>query len=208
MAKTPAPVVLILGQDSLRADRALTEVLRARKADPAEVVRIWGDESSFSQVFAAANSRSLFAEQTVVVVRRAERLRGGGSAREVDDEEGGDATDERAEEPEPPVVVRGGKGKSPAPPAPDIPEFDASSTLILVARKADRRLGIWKKLSKIAETIDAEFLKGRALQMAASDEARALGLRVSEGVLRDIVDQRPVPRPDRERTRETSSLRG
>ena len=75
MAKTLAPIVLILGQDSFRADRGLAQALKDRGAEPSEVVRIWGDEASFADVFAAAAARSLFSDRTVVVVRRAEKLR-------------------------------------------------------------------------------------------------------------------------------------
>jgi len=92
VAKAPSPIVLILGQDSLRADRALAGVLKERSVDPSEIVRLWGDESSFADVFAAATSRSLFSDRTVVVVRRAEKLRGGGG-RDPDDDPGEEAGD-------------------------------------------------------------------------------------------------------------------
>jgi DNA polymerase III delta subunit len=182
VAKDPSRIVLIAGQDSLRADRALAETLASRGADPAEVIRIWGDESSFADVFAAAMSRSLFSEKTVVVVRRAEKLRGAGK----EESEEPDADGETEEAPEPVVTRKGGKA---AAPVPDLPEFDASSLLILVARKADRRLGMWKKISKAGDVIDAEFLKGKALLMAASAEARSLGLRIPDDLLRDVVEQ-------------------
>lgn len=190
MAKASSPIILILGQDSLRADRALAGVLKERGIDASEIVRLWGDESSFADVFAAATSRSLFSERTVVVVRRAEKLRGGGGRdpEEETPEEGGDLP-EPVEEPQ----DRGGKrktgGKAAAPPASDIPDLDPSSTLIFVVRKTDRRFGMWKKISKVAELIDAEYLKGKALNMAASAEARALGLRVPDDLLRDLVEQ-------------------
>jgi DNA polymerase-3 subunit delta len=178
--------VLILGQDSLRADRALDGVLKARGADPSEIVRIWGDESSFAEVFTAAASRSLFSDKTVVVVRRAEKLRGGGKDPDEDLER-----DESSEPEEEAEVKRGtGKtvGRSAAPPS-DLPELDPSSSLILVVRKTDRRFGMWKKISKVAEMIDAEYLKGKSLTMAAEAEAKALGLRVTDDVLRETVEQ-------------------
>ena len=183
-----SPIVLILGEDSFRADRALSRTLLELKVDPAEIVRIWGDEASFAEVFAAAQSRSLFAERTVVLVRRAERLRGGGG-KDAEDV-GAEATDgERSDEAPPPPPTRAGRGKAAAPSGPEVPELDEGSTLILMARKADRRLGIWKKISKVAATLDAEALKGKALYAAANEEARRLGVRVQEGVLRDLVDQ-------------------
>ncbi len=187
MAKAPSPIVVILGHDSLRADRALAGVLKARDVDPSGMVRIWGDESSFSAVFEAAVSRSLFSDQIVVLVRRAEKLRGGGG----DSDEGGSEPAEVGgpEEPAPRSrTARGAAGKT-TPPAVELPELDPSSSLILVVRKADRRFGIWKKISKVAELIDAEYLKGRSLSTAAAAEAKALGLRISEEILRDIVEQ-------------------
>lgn len=184
MAKALSPIVFIFGQDSLRADRALADVLKARGVDPAEVVRIWGDESSFTDVFAAATSRSLFSDKTVVVVRRAERLRGGGAVEL--DEEGADADMEPPEEVE--EKPRGRKAVAKAPPA-ELPELDPSSVLILVARKVDRRIGMWKKISKVAESIEVDYLKGKTLTMAAAAEARSLGLRVSDTILQETVEQ-------------------
>ena len=187
MAKVPSPIVLILGQDSLRADRALASVMKARGVDPSEITRIWGDESSFSDVFAAAASRSLFSDKTVVLVRRAEKLRGGG--RDPDEESSDPSEVDELEESAPPSgTSRGRAGKTTAP-AADLPELDPSSSLILVVRKTDRRFGMWKKISKAAELMDAEYLKGRPLGAAAAVEARALGLRISEELLRDIVEQ-------------------
>lgn len=186
MAQASSPIVLILGQDSLRADHALAKVLKVRGVDASEIVRIWGDESSFSDVFAAAAARSLFSEKTVVLVRRAERLRGSGrsSDDEAADSDGTDGSDE-------PAPKARGKGQSSKTAAStgDLPDLDPSSLLILVARKVDRRIGLWKKLSKAAELIDADYLKGRSLTMAAAAEAKALGLRVADDLLRDIVEQ-------------------
>jgi DNA polymerase III delta subunit len=187
VAKASTPIVLILGQDSLRADRALTEILEQRKVDSSEVVRMWGDEASFADVFAAATSKSLFSERTVVLVRRAEKLRGAGGRDPDPDDPGDDEPSDPADEaPEKPV--RGKAGKA-AIPAGDLPDLDPSSTLILSARKVDRRIGMWKKVGKVAEIVDAEFLKGRALQMAAFAEATRLGLRVPDDLLRDLVEQ-------------------
>jgi DNA polymerase-3 subunit delta len=186
VAKELASIVLIHGQDSLRADRALEAALKARGADASDVVRIWGDESSFDDVFSAANSRSLFSERTVVVVRRAEKLRGGGAKGPEETPEGDDDGDV-AEEVEEKPASRKGAGK-PAP-AGDLPELDSWSTLVLVARKVDRRFGMWKKLGKAAELIDVDYLKGRVLNMAAAAEAKTLGLRLSEEILRETVEQ-------------------
>jgi DNA polymerase III delta subunit len=186
VAKELASIVLIHGQDSLRADRALDAALKDRGAEASDVVRIWGDESSFEEVFTAANSRSLFSERTVVVVRRAEKLRGGG-AKGPEEENEGDGEGGMADEVEEKPANRKSAGKS--SPAGDLPEFDSWSTLILVARKVDRRFGMWKKLGKVAELIDADYLKGRVLNMAAAAEAKTLGLRLSEEVLRETVEQ-------------------
>lgn len=189
MAKSLSPIVLILGQDSLRADRALAETLATRQVDPEDIVRIWGDESSFPQVFAAATSRSLFSDRTVVVVRRAERLRDAGKSGDEEDYEGGESEADD-EPPAEPVKARGGKTvKSAKDAAPEIPELDPGSCLILVARKVDRRGGMWRKVGKAAETIDVDYLKGKGLLMQAGSEARGLGLRIAEDVLRDLVEQ-------------------
>lgn len=189
MAKSLSPIVLILGQDSLRADRALAEALAARGVGPEDITRIWGDEASFPQVFAAATSRSLFSDRTVVVVRRAERLRDAGKAGAEDDYDA-DGPDGDDDAPEEPVKTRGGKaGKAAKDATPEIPALDDGCCLILVARKVDRRGGVWRKVSKAAETIDADYLKGKGLQMAAAAEARSLGLRITDDVLRDLVEQ-------------------
>lgn len=190
MARALSPIVLILGQDSLRADRALDEVLNSRNAQSSDVVRIWGDEASFPEVFVAATSRSLFSDQTVVVVRRAEKLRGGGGAKEPDPDDVDDdsADEETPQAPVEPVRGRKAAGK-PVSGGVELPELDSSSTLILVTRKVDRRIGVWKKISKMAELIDADYLKGRFLISAAAAEARTLGLRLPEDLLRDIVEQ-------------------
>lgn len=190
MAKAFSPIVLILGQDSLRSDRALASVFAQRGIDSSEVVRLWGDEASFADVFAAATSRSLFSERTVVVVRRAEKLRGGGREAEDDDaSEGGTDLPEPVEEPPAKAGRRKGPAKAAAAPASEIPDLDPGSTLVFVARKVDRRFGMWKKLSKSAEVVDADYLKGKALSMAASAEAKALGLRVPDDLLKDLVEQ-------------------
>lgn len=185
MAREQTPIILIVGQDSLRADRALDGVLKARNVDSSEIIRIWGDESSFADVFAAAASRSLFSDKTVVVVRRAEKLRGAGGR---DPEEDGQG-DEEADAPE--VVEEKPKGKKAASKAPtgDLPDLDPSSTLVLVARKVDRRIGVWKKLSKVADVIDVEYFKGRALNLEAAAEAKKLGLKLSEEVLQETIEQ-------------------
>ncbi len=184
VAKALSPIVFIFGQDSLRADRALADVLKARGVDLADVVRIWGDESSFADAFAAATSRSLFSDKTVVVVRRAERLRGGGSR--LPDEEGGEGETEAPPE-EVEEKPRGRKAVAKAPP-PELPELDPSSVLILVAGKVDRRIGMWKKISRVAESIEVDYLKGKVLTTAAAAEARSLGLRVSDTVLQETVE--------------------
>ena len=160
---------------------------KARDIDPTDIVRLWGDESSFSEVFASATSRSLFSDKTVVVVRRAEKLRGGGG-RDPDEagEDGFEA--ETSEEIEPAPKGRKAAGKTAAQ-AFDLPELDDSSCLILLARKVDRRIGMWKRISKVAEIVDVDFLKGKMLTMAAAAEAKALGLRLSDEVLRETVEQ-------------------
>ena len=48
---------------------------------------------------------------------------------------------------------------------------------------------MWKKLSKVADVIDADYFKGRALNMAAAAEAKSLGLKLSDEVLQETVEQ-------------------
>ena len=189
MAKASSPIVLILGQDSLLADRALARVLKERGIDPSEIVRLWGDESSFADVFVAATSRTLFSDRTVVVVRRAEKLRGGGRDPDEDTVEEGAEIPEPVEPPREKASGRKAGSKSAVAPMSDLPDLDPSSILILVVRKTDRRFGMWKKISKVAELIDADYLKGQGLLRAASAEAKTLGLRVPDDLLRDLVEQ-------------------
>ena len=69
----------IKGEDSFLAERALEALLSdwvgPERDDSVQILR--GEESTWSQVFDAARSRSLFAPRRAVVVRRAEALRGG-----------------------------------------------------------------------------------------------------------------------------------
>jgi len=181
VAKEQNPIILIFGQDSLRAERALEGVLKARHIDPSEIIRIWGDESSFADVFAAAASRSLFSERTVVMVRRAEKLRGGGRDPESEGDEGESDVET---EPKP----RGKKAAAKSSVA-ELPEVDPSSSLIFIVRKANRTAGMWRKINKAAEVIEVDYFKGRALTTAAAAEARALGLRVSDELVQETVDQ-------------------
>ena len=185
MAREQNPIVLIVGQDSLRADRALDGVLKVLKVDPSEIIRIWGDESSFPDVFGAAASRSLFSDKTVVVVRRAEKLRGAGG-RDPEEDPFGDADSDPPE-----AVEEKPRGRKAAPKAPagDLPELDPSSSLVFVARKVDRRIGMWKKLSKVADVMDVEYFKGRALNTEAAAEAKRLGLKLRDEVLQETVEQ-------------------
>lgn len=197
MPRTPSagaasPWVLIAGEDSWRADRALERVLatRAKGLDPADFTRLWGDECAFDDVVAAANSRSLFSPRTVVIVRRAEKLRGVGA---VESEEAGDgSTDGPAAEAgsaeEPADGSLRAKGRK-APPAPDLPEIDGDALVVLVARKPDRRRGLWRKLSNAAQVEDAAVLKGRQLNEAAAAEASRLKVRLPYEALRDLVEQ-------------------
>ncbi len=182
-------MVLVLGPDSLRADRALQRVLEDRGVNPQDVTRIWGDESSFGEVFSAATARSLFSSRTVVIVRRAERLRGGGGIDPgaTEDESGSPEaeTAEAGEEERNPQGRRAARGEA----STELPVLDPSSCIILVARKVDRRVGLWNKIGKVAEIVDAEYLKNKALYAAAADEARALGLRLSEEIVRETVEQ-------------------
>ena len=183
-------MLLILGADSLRADRALQGALKDRGVDVAEITRIWGDEASFAEVFEAATSRTLFSSRTIVVVRRAERLRGAGGL-DPDALDDDDQGSEDRGEPEPAEEREKAQGKraTRSPPVSDLPELDPSSCLIFVARKVDRRVGLWKKLSKTAEVVDVDYFKNKALYLAAAAEARTMGLRVPEEVVRETVDQ-------------------
>lgn len=51
---------------------------------------------------------------------------------------------------------------------------------------------MWKKISKVAESIEVDYLKGKVLTTAAAAEARSLGLRVSDTVLQETEQSGPA----------------
>lgn len=195
-ARAGSPIVLISGEDSLLSDRALARVLkeRAGEEDPAEFRRLWGDECSINDVFSAAQNRSLFSSRTIVIVRRAEKLRGMGKSGDAgpDASDGDASADERGDETpvEAPLqATKPARKKSAKSEGPQLPELDDDSLVVFVARKVDRRGGLWKKISDAATFIDVQPLKGRALQDAAAEEARALGVKLGFEALKDLCEQ-------------------
>ena len=168
----PAPIQAVVGEDSYLAEAALERVLAAAvPGDRQESVRVlYGDESRWEDVLAAARSGSLFAASRAVVVRRAELLKYAQTPK------GDDADDAPAR----------GKGKARAEedpveaylasPAPD-------ATLVIVASRPDKRRKPWKSLLATAEVHDAAPKRGRALRSHVEEELRRRGLRLPREVL-------------------------
>lgn len=61
--------------------------------------------------------------------------------------------------------------------------------LVLVAAKPDKRRTLWKKIVEAATVIDAEPLKGRALQSFVAGEVRRRNLRLAEDGLTELLDR-------------------
>jgi DNA polymerase III subunit delta len=174
-----AGVQVIVGEDTYLADEALERVLSgAIGEDRRESLRVFhGDEEKWADVLAAARTGSLFATRRAVVVRRAEMF----------------AEDRRKEEDEPAGGERKAR-KAKASPAdhPVVAYADdppPEVTLVLVARKPDRRLRPWKALLPKATVHDALPKKGRALRAHVEAELRARGLRLAPDALDGLLGE-------------------
>jgi DNA polymerase-3 subunit delta len=168
----PAPVQAIVGEDTYLAEVALERVLAAAvPGDRRESVCVlYGDESRWEDVLAAARSGSLFATSRAVVVRRAELLKYASAPKDDEAEEPSARGKAKARVEEDPVEAYL------AAPAPD-------ATLFLVAARPDKRRKPWKSLLGKAEVHDAAPKRGRALRAHVEDEVRRRGLRLPREVL-------------------------
>ena len=61
--------------------------------------------------------------------------------------------------------------------------------LVLMARKADRRRPVWKKVLERVEVVSAEPLRGRALRSFVTDRLRQRGLRLGEDALQELLER-------------------
>ncbi len=174
-ADRPAAVQLILGEDSYLAEQALERVLALavgeERAD--SVSLLYGDETSWGSVVAAARTGSLFASRRAVVVRRADLL-------------GAEALGA-----EPDRSARGGKARSAkADPNPVLEFLDhppADVTLVLLAGKPDRRRNPWKRLCSEGRVHSAEPKKGAALRAYVEEDLRRRGLGLTPDAVAELV---------------------
>jgi DNA polymerase III subunit delta len=89
------------------------------------------------------------------------------------------------------VIVRGadqmkGEGEEMLALLADPPE---DVTLVLLAVKVDKRRTLWKRIVDSATLVDAEPLKGRALQSFVGTEVRRRSLRLDEGGTTELLDR-------------------
>jgi DNA polymerase III subunit delta len=168
----PAPVQAIVGEDSYLAEAALERVLAAAvPGDRQESLCVlYGDESRWEDVLAAARAGSLFATDRAVVVRRAELLKYASTPKDDDADEPAARGKGKARSDEDPVEAYL------ASPAPD-------ATLVFVAARPDKRRKPWKSLLAKAEVHDAAPKRGRALRVHVEDEIKRRGLRLPREVL-------------------------
>jgi DNA polymerase-3 subunit delta len=172
----PAPVQAIVGEDSYLAEAALERVLSAAvPGNRQESLRVlYGDESRWEDVLAAARAGSLFATDRAVVVRRAELLKYASAPKDDDGDEAAARGKGKARTDEDPVEAYL------AAPAPD-------ATLVFLAARPDKRRKPWKSLLSKAEVHDAAPKRGRALRAHVEDEIRRRGLRLPREVLEFLI---------------------
>jgi DNA polymerase-3 subunit delta len=61
--------------------------------------------------------------------------------------------------------------------------------LVLLAGKPDKRKTLWKRITETATIVDAEPLKGRALQSYVADEIRRRGLKLSADGVSELLER-------------------
>jgi DNA polymerase-3 subunit delta len=177
----PAPVHLVLGEDSYLAEEALERILAdAIGDDRAEGLTVlYGDEVRWEGVLQAARTGSLFATRRAILVRRAELLRYEG-------QRPGKAEDDLPEEP-----AARAKGKTAGEDAVgrylDDPSPDA--ILVLLAGKPDRRRNPWKRLSTDGTVHSAEPMKRAALRSYVEESLRRRGLRLTGDAVSALLDE-------------------
>lgn len=89
------------------------------------------------------------------------------------------------------VVVRGadqvkGEGDEMLAFLADPPE---DVVLVLLAAKPDKRRTLWKKITESATLVEADPLKGRALQSFVASEVKQRGLRIAEDGITELLDR-------------------
>jgi DNA polymerase-3 subunit delta len=190
-APKPAPVQAIVGEDSYLAEAALERLLTAAVGQERQesVSVLYGDESRWEDVLAAARAGSLFAPQRAVVVRRAELLKYANAPQE----EPGRVEAAEGREPKKGKAASGRKPAGPGAAGDPVEAYLASpaadATLILLAARPDRRKRPWKSLLSAAEVHDAAPRKGRALRMQVEQELRERGLRFSREALDQLIEE-------------------
>jgi DNA polymerase III subunit delta len=177
VARPPALVQAIVGEDSYLAEAALERVLQAAvPGERHESVRVlYGDEARWEDVLQAARAGSLFAASRAVVVRRAELLKYGSIPKDEESGESGGRGKGKSESQDPVEAYLGA-------PAPD-------ATLVLMAAKPDKRRKPWKSLLAQVEVHEAAPKRGRALRSHVEEELRRRGLRLSRDVLDLLIDE-------------------
>ena len=61
--------------------------------------------------------------------------------------------------------------------------------LVLLAAKPDKRKTLWRRITEAATVMDAEPLKGRALQAYVADEVRRRGMRLGADGLSELIER-------------------
>jgi DNA polymerase III subunit delta len=178
----PAPVHVVLGEDTYLAEETLERILAdAIGAERAEGLTVlYGDEVRWEGVLQAARAGSLFTNRRAILVRRAELLR----------YEGQRAGKPEEDRPDGPPSGRA-RGKPAAEDAVgrylDAPAPDA--TLVLVAAKPDRRRNPWKRLCTDGTVHSVEPMRRAALRSYVEENLRRRGLRLTGDALSALLDE-------------------
>lgn len=174
-AERRAPVHLVVGEESLLVERALERILAHElgTVTPENVQVLRGDEAGWGGVLDAARTRSLFAPRRAVVVRGADALG-------ADEAEAGPAKGRKRAKSG--SAVREELDRYLDDPNPDV-------VLVLLAPKADRRLGLWKRLASRGQEHLAVTPKGRELRAFAVEELQRAGVRLSDDGLDELIER-------------------
>ncbi len=164
----------MVGDESLLVERALERILASelREVTPENVQTLRGDEVGWGGLLDAARTRSLFAPRRAVVVRAADAL--------AVDEGAGPAPKGRKRRTVP--GVREELERYLDDPNPDV-------VLVLLAPKADRRLGVWKLLAARGKEHLCGHPKGKELREFAQQELQRAGVRLGSDGLDELIDR-------------------
>ncbi len=188
----PAPVHVVLGEDTYLAEEALERILAdAIGDDRAEGLTVlYGDElkatEAWERVVNEARAGSLFASRRAVVVRRADAIKtpkadesAEGAVATAEGE--GDGPRKKPRKPEDDVAIR--------PILRYLEEPAVDATLVLLAAKPDRRRLPWSRICKDAQAHAADPLKGRALRAYVEEDLRRRGLRLTGDAATALIDE-------------------